>query len=173
MTEDRKAEIALLIGGVLILAGIIFLTFVTLEGGGAEESFSASDAEEASPFYIAGVTAILAAVAMWMVKGEMPRKVIAGLTILIVGFFGAYAAFIDITQIDDLTGGVEGIEASPGIGLWVAAIGSILALVGAVLALMRAPATTGPATPIGTPPPGTPPTGTPPTGTPPTGTPPA
>lgn len=168
MREDRKAEIALLIGGVLILAGIIFLTFVTFEGGGAKESFSASDADEASPFYIAGVTAILAAVVMWMVRGEMPRKVIAGLTLLIVGFFGLYAAFVDITDIDDFAGGIEGVEVSAGLGLWVAAIGSLIAVVGAVLALIRKPATTvGPTTPVTTPPTHTPPGGTPPGGTPP------
>lgn len=136
MTEKR-GEMALLIGGILMIVGM-FLTFVTVEGPGGSASFNGSDAEEASPYFIAGGAAILAAIALYLMKGSVGRKVVAGLAIALIAFFGLFAAFTDITEIGDLSGG--GFEASAGIGLYLSGLAAVIALVGAVLALRSTPA---------------------------------
>lgn len=149
---EKRGEVALIIGGLLMIVGM-FMTFITVEGPGGSTSFNGQDAEEASPYFVAGVVSLLAAAALFAMKSATGRKVVAGLAIAIVAFFGAYAAFTDITEIGDLSSG--GIEASAGIGLYIAALGSIVALAGAIMALMAAPRTevvTTPTTPTTQPP---------------------
>lgn len=133
---DRKAEIALFVGGILAIVGT-FLTFATVKGAGVELSLTGSEAEEASNYILAGVIALVAGVVMWVAKGATPRKVMAILTIVLVGFLGVFGAIADITSVDDGTIAEAGFEASVGIGLYVCLVGSVIAVVGAVMALRR------------------------------------
>lgn len=146
--KEKRGEMLLLVGGVLMILGM-FLTFVSVEGPGGSASFNGSDAEEASPYFIAGGVAIAAAIALFVMKGGTGRKVVAGLTIAVIAFFGVYAAFTDITKVGDLSTG--DIEASAGIGLYLAGLAAVIALVGAVLALRDTPEER-PATPATAPP---------------------
>lgn len=157
MTEN-KGGMALLLGGILMIVAT-FLTFVTLKGGGSEQTFSAKDAEEAAPYYMAAGIAIIAAIVMFVAKSDMPKKILAVIAILGVGFLGVYAAFVDITKAEDIAPAGSGFEASSGIGAYLALVGAVIAFVGAILSLKgdTTTTTTTPTTPAAPPPSTTPP----------------
>ena len=160
--DDNKGGVALLVGGVLIIIAT-FLTFVTLKGPGGEESFTAGDAEEAAPYYFAAGIALIAGIVAFLDKsgGRAVGKIFAVIAILGVGFFGLYASIVDITDIESFAPEGSGVEASTGLGAYIALVGSVVAIIGAVLCL-KGGATTVTTTPTAPPPTGPPPTSTPP-----------
>lgn len=125
----KRGELALLIGGILLIVGT-FLTFVTVDyGDGTNEGFNASDVEQAVNYLMAGGIAIVLAGILWVAKGATARKVLAVIGIITIGYLGVYAGFVDITSISDL-----GDSASAGLGLYVMTAGGVIAVVGAILA---------------------------------------
>ncbi|MEA2452945.1 MAG: hypothetical protein QOG04_1655 [Actinomycetota bacterium] len=134
---DKKAEIALLVGGLLAIVGT-FMTFATISGGGSSFSLSGKEADEASNYIVAGGFAILTGLVVWFSSGATVRKVMSILAIIIVGFFGVYGAINDISSIKDVAAGqAGGFEVSTGMGLYICLIGSIVAVVGAVMAMRQ------------------------------------
>ena len=143
---DRKAELALIVGGILAIVGT-FMAFATVSGPGGSISVTGKEADEASNYLLAGGLAILCAILLWVMCGGTGRKVVAIIALVGVGFFGLYGAIADITSINDLA--PAGVEASAGIGLYVVLIGSLLTVVGAVMSLKggKASEPTAPAAP--------------------------
>lgn len=131
---DRKAELALIVGGILAIVGT-FMAFATVSGPGGSISVTGREADEASNYLLAGGLAILCAILLRVMSGATGRKVVAIIALVGVGFFGLYGAIADITSISDLAPAGSGVEASAGIGLYIVLIGSLLAVVGAVMSI--------------------------------------
>ena len=143
---DRKAELALIVGGILAIVGT-FMAFASVSGPGGSISVTGKEADEASNYLLAGGLAILCAVLLWVMSGATGRKVVAIIALIGVGFFRLYGAIADITSINDLAPAGSGVEAKAGIGLYICLLGSLLAVIGAIMSLRGGKAVSEPVAP--------------------------
>lgn len=133
-SKPKPAVLAQAIGGVFLIIGSL-LPFFSISAGGQSESFGGMDTEDGKYYLSFGIIFLIFAAVLMMSKGRTMKKVFGILGILL-GAFSTYAAFIDITgSSDEVT--ALGFDYSTGIGLYIVALGSILALIGALMAVFK------------------------------------
>jgi hypothetical protein len=125
-----------LVGAALIIVGVL-LPWVTISFGGLSENVSGLDTDDGK--IALGIGAVVALFGLIMlVKPTRGVLLGAGIVALILGVAQAIFSVIDLSDISDAAGGVEGLEASAGIGLYLTLGGAVVALVGGLMGILAA-----------------------------------
>jgi hypothetical protein len=141
--ENKKGELLVGIGIVLFFVGPM-LKFYEITGDRGSLSFSGYDAEEASPYIVAAVLALVGLAMAYMLKGG--GRMAGGVIILLAGIFATYGGIVDSFQ--DPGEVTADISFSRGLGPYVVLAAGILVVIGAILIMKSSePAPVAPAEP--------------------------
>lgn len=179
--RDRRpsgAAIALLVGAVLICAGV-FLNFIEIEAdfGEAGQAFIEEeelkdqggwDTDDGKFYFGIGVAIIVFAIIASLARSSTARRVF-GILALLLSAFSLYAAIVDVSDVqdavpDELQQGLDALgftfDVSTGLGLWIVLVGSVLATLAALVVVFSRPRDVTTTTTTGAPPPPPPPAAT-------------